>query len=72
MLIIAHFLFRAKVTEYSVGTKARFKGERRVGKECTAAPAGAAAVPIPNSPGGPQSFRRKSAVGGGCGDDRVS
>ena len=26
--IIAHFLFRAKVTEYSVGTDARFKGDR--------------------------------------------
>ena len=28
LLIIAHFLFRAKVTEYSVGTEARFKGDR--------------------------------------------
>ena len=35
-------------------------------------PAEAAAVPIPNSPGGPQSSRRKSAGGGGCGDDRAS
>ena len=25
-------------------------------------------MPIPNSPGGPQSSRRKSAGGGGCGD----
>ena len=39
--------------------------------EGPAAPAEAAAVPIPNSPGGPQSSRRKSAGGGGCGDDRV-
>ena len=40
--------------------------------EGPSAPAEAAAVPIPNSPGGPQSSRRKSAGGGGCGDDRAS
>ena len=37
-----------------------------------AAPAEAAAVPIPISPVGPQSSRRKGAGSGGCGDDRVS